>query len=64
MNFYDKYPQLKNENFLLKLITDNVFATMSLEDQSLPRPKVQQIVSALLKEQILKGSQFFINKPS
>ena len=50
MRFYDKYPQLKEKGFLSKILTDNVFSTMSLEDQQVSLPKVRKIVSSLLKE--------------
>jgi len=60
VKFYDKYPQLQKEDFLLQLLTDTVYTTMSLENQSVPRPKVRQIISSLLKEETLKGNQFFI----
>ncbi|HCN83080.1 MAG TPA: hypothetical protein DIT07_05585 [Sphingobacteriaceae bacterium] len=62
MKFYDKYPQLKEKGFLAKVLTDTVFSTMSLEDQQVSLPKVREIVSSLLKEQELKGGQFFVNE--
>ena len=63
MKFYDKYPQLKEKGFLTKVLTDTVFSTMSLEDQQVSLPKVRKIVASLLKEQELKGGQFFANQP-
>lgn len=62
MKFYEKYPQLKEKGFLAQLLTNTVFSTMSLENQEVPRPKVEEIVLSLLKEQELKGGQFFINQ--
>lgn len=62
MKFYEKYPQLKEKGFLAQLLTNTVFSTMSLENQEVPRSKVEEIVLSLLKEQELKGSQFFINQ--
>jgi hypothetical protein len=35
---------------------------MSLEDQEVSKPKVEEIVLSLLKEHELKGSQFFTNQ--
>ncbi len=35
---------------------------MLLEDQQVSKPKVEEIVLSLLKEQELKGSQFFTNQ--
>lgn len=61
MKFYEKYPQLKEKGFLAKVLTGTVFSTMSLEDQQVPMPKIRKIVLALLKEQELKGGQFFAN---
>jgi hypothetical protein len=62
MKFYDKYPQLREKGFLAQVLTNTVFSTMSLENQQVPKPKVYEIVLALLKEQELKGIQFFTNQ--
>jgi hypothetical protein len=62
MKFYDKYPQLKDKSFLAQVLTNTVFSTMSLEDQKVSKSKVQEIVLLLLKEQELKGGQFFTNQ--
>jgi hypothetical protein len=62
MKFYEKYPQLKNKNFLSKVLTDTVFSTMLLEDQKVSKLKVTKIVKDILKERELKGGQFFTNQ--
>lgn len=62
MKFYDKYPQLKEKGFLAQVLTNTVYSTMSLENQQLSMSKVEEIVLSLLKEQELKGSQFFSNQ--
>lgn len=62
MKFYDKYPQLKEKGYLAQMLTKTVFATMSLENQQVPLSKVEEIVLSLLKEQELKGDQFFSNQ--
>ena len=62
MKFYDKYPQLKEKRFLAQMLTNTVFTTMSLENQQVSMPKVEEIVLSLLKEQELKGDQFFSNQ--
>ncbi len=62
MKFYEKYPQLKEKGFLAQMLTNTVFSTMSLEDQQVSLPKVEEIVQSLLKEQELKGGQFFTNQ--
>ncbi|MBX3164306.1 MAG: hypothetical protein KF900_07470 [Bacteroidetes bacterium] len=62
MKFYEKYPQLKEKLFLADMLTNTVFSTMSLENQQVPMPKVREIVLSLLKEQELKGGQFFVNQ--
>lgn len=61
MKFYEKYPQLKEKAFLSKVLADTVFSTMSLEDQTVAKSKVVEIVQAALWEQELKGCQFFGN---
>ena len=62
MKFHDKYPQLKEKDFLAQMLTNNVFSTMSLENQQVSMSKVEEIVLSLLKEQELKGDQFFSNQ--
>ena len=62
MKFYEKYPQLKEKGYLAQVLTNNVFSTMSLENQQVSMPKVKEIVLSLLKEQELKGGQFFSNQ--
>lgn len=62
MKFYDKYPQLKEKVFLAQVLTQTVFSTMSLENQQVSMSKVEEIVLSLLKEQELKGDQFFSNQ--
>ena len=62
MKFYDKYPQLKEKGFLAQVLMKTVFSTMSLENQRVSMSKVEEIVLSLLKEQELKGGQFFSNQ--
>ena len=62
MTFYDKYPQLQEKGFLTEVLTETVFATMSLEDQQVPKAKVQKIVQSLLAEEDLKKDQFAFNQ--
>ncbi|MEN9549960.1 MAG: hypothetical protein RIR12_2551 [Bacteroidota bacterium] len=62
MTFYEKYKQLQNEAFLTKLLTDTVYSTMCLENQEVSKPKVKEIVIAVLKEQQSKGFQFLPNQ--
>lgn len=62
MKFYEKYPQLKEKGFLSKVLTNTIFSTMSLENQQVSKPRVVEIVQTLLKEQELKGGQFFTNQ--
>ena len=64
MKFFDKYPQLKEKTFLTQVLTNTVFSTMLLENQQVAMPKVKEIVLLLLKEEELKGSQFFSNQSS
>ncbi len=44
------------------MLTDTVFATMSLEDQQVPKHKVQEIVLLVLEENDLKSGHFTGNK--
>ncbi len=62
MTFYEKYKQLQNEAFLTELLTDTVYSTMCLENQELPKLKVNEIVLSIIKEQQLKGLQFLANQ--
>ena len=61
MKFYEKYPKLRDRAFLTKMLTDTVFSTMALEDQEVPMEKVKEIVLSVLREEELKGNQFFSN---
>ena len=62
MKFYEKYPQLKEKVYLTQVLTQTVFSTLSLENQQVSMVKVEEIVLSLLKEQELKGGQFFSNQ--
>ena len=62
MKFYEKYPQLKEKDFLSKVLTNTVFSTMSLENQQVPKTKIVKIIKNVLKEKELKGNQFFSNQ--
>ena len=62
MKFYDKYPQLKQQEFLTQLLTNTVYSTMALENQTVSMERVREIVLSLLNEQKLKGNQFFSNQ--
>ena len=61
MKFYDKYPQLKEKKFLTEVLIKTEFSTMSLENQQVSMPKVEEIVLSLLKEQELKGRKVFFS---
>ncbi len=61
MKFYDKYPLLKQKQFLAEVLVNDIFSTMCLENQILPKIKVQELVNLLLEERELKGTQFFSN---
>jgi hypothetical protein len=57
MTFYDKYPQLKQRDFLSNILVSTVFSTMSLEDQQVKKEKVQEIVTSVLMEQESKSAK-------
>ncbi len=61
MKFYEKFPQLQQKIFLSKMLIENVFATMSLENQQVPIEKITEIVEKMLAEKELEGTQFFHN---
>jgi hypothetical protein len=62
MTFYEKYSQLKDQQFLEQLLTNTVYATMCLENQEVSKPKVNEIVLSQLTESNLKNLQFLSNK--
>ena len=59
MKLYEKYPQLRNREFVLNMLVENVYATMQLENQGVHRSIVRTILLGILKEQELKGQKFF-----
>lgn len=62
MTFYDKYPQLKQKVFLTEMLTETVFATMSLEDQQVSKEKIEKIVMSLLLDENLENSKLSSNQ--
>ncbi len=58
MTFYKKYPQLQEKTFLIAMLTETVFTTMSLEDQQVPKHKVSEIALSLLSDTELERSKF------
>lgn len=62
MKFYEKYPQLKDKNFLSKILVNTVFSTMSLEDQQVSKLKIIKIVETILEEKEIEGKAFFIEE--
>lgn len=64
MTFYEKYPQLKEKAFLLNMLTETVFTTMSLEDQQVPKKRIQEIILSLLSDKELERNKFNGNQIS
>ena len=62
MTFYDKYPQLKQKVFLTEMLTETVFATMSLEDQQVSKEKIEKIVMSLLLNENLENNKLSSNQ--
>jgi len=58
MKFYEKYPQFRDKAFLKNMLVNTVYTTMALEDQEVPKPKVEEMVERLLKEKEEKGEHF------
>jgi hypothetical protein len=44
MKFYEKYPQLQQKQYLFELVSKSVYATMALEDQTVPMEDIEKIV--------------------
>jgi len=61
MRFLDKYPKLKEQQFLTELLTNTVYATMALENQQLEETKVRQIVIDLLNPEKSKSDELTLN---
>jgi hypothetical protein len=61
MTFYEKYPQLKQKQFLLELVSKSVYATMALEDQTVPMQDIEKIVKQAIEKEELRHGQFFFN---
>ena len=62
MTFYEKFPQLKEKKFLTVMLTETVFATMSLEDQQVSKEKIEKIVMSLLLNENLENSKLSSNQ--
>ena len=50
MKFYDKFPKLKEKQFLAEILSRTVFSTMSLENQQVSIVKIEEIVSSFTVE--------------
>ena len=46
MTFLEKYPRLQDKSYLTEVITESVYATMALEEQTVPKPRVKEIVES------------------
>jgi hypothetical protein len=62
MTFLEKYPQLQDKAYLAEVITESVYATMALEEQTVPKPRVREIIESILKERTLIGGKFVSNQ--
>ena len=58
MKFNEKYPQLKEKQFLFEILSSTVYSTMALENQVVSMPKIQEIVNLLLNDHELKRGKF------
>lgn len=58
MTFLKKYPQLQDKAYLTEVITKSVYATMALENQTVPEEQVREIVKAILDEQVFVDGKF------
>lgn len=44
MRIIDKYKKLQDDRFVVAMISESVYGTMVLEDQTVPMAKVKEIV--------------------
>ena len=62
MTFYEKYPQLRNRAFLSNMLKNTVYATMALENQTVPEEKIKAMVEKLIAKKELESPEFFRNE--
>ncbi len=62
MTFLEKYPQLQDKAYLAEVITESVYANMALANRIVPKPRVREIVEAILKEQTFVDGKFVVNQ--
>ncbi|WP_262250440.1 hypothetical protein [Parapedobacter soli] len=62
MKINEKYPKLKDKAFLSKLLTKNVYGSMALEGQTVPKARVRQIVASVLEEYESQEGKLVINQ--
>ena len=62
MTFYDKYPQLRNRVFLSNMLKNTVYATMALENQTVPEERIEAMVEKLIAKKELEMPEFFTDK--
>jgi hypothetical protein len=51
MSFFDKYPKLKEQPYLVEVMVRTLYSTMALEDQTVEESRVREIVLKIIKEQ-------------
>ena len=58
MKIFQKYKQLQDKQYLVKMLTDNVYATMQLENQPVSKNKLEEMALSMVNEESLKGFKF------
>ena len=53
MSFFDKYPKLKDKPYLVEEMVRITYSTMALEDQTVEKSRIEELVLEVLKEQEL-----------
>ncbi|MGC4130349.1 MAG: hypothetical protein QM564_12525 [Bergeyella sp.] len=48
MKFFEKYPALNQRETLMNILEKNLYATMALENQKIPKAKIRKIVAGIL----------------
>ena len=62
MKINEKYPKLKDKVFLSKLLTRNVYGSMALEGQIVPKKRVRQIVASVLEGYESQDGKLVVNQ--
>ena len=57
MKLYEKYPVLRERDYVISMLVENVYATMQLESQPVPEQTLRQLAERIFDESLSKRSQ-------